>query len=791
MAALVQTIPQQASTITLLQPRPSSSSSALTSPSHSSMQPNPQMARNQQSSRPAYNTVGSSGVYRPSQAAQPVAPYAFTSTPSLTAAGSHHIRQNTLPAYLKPETRTQSAPSVPQGQTSLTIAPSSRVHYPAAGSVSNSSTPINVSSTLSHGSKDDSALPARRRAGEPAARPTSVIGFTPPTLTIPSSPSSSMKPSPDRYRRGQRRTDQTQSPVSTSTSSPVSANVPNSAISGPTTSDPLLTLDFDKSSLLDLNKPPTIGHHSRVVSADDGKSTPKSQTPELAKRYRRRSVGSFDSAGLLKISGPNGSSLTLPNTSELQTRGNATPSNHSHSDSLESTSSTRSQSSSIKSDAVTSQHTVNNRPSSPNRAHESQKRSTTPSPLSRSLNVGSENGKAKDARTMPTEIPARGSSQQASAQAKPQSPAAKRLAELSNKQGKPKSRLRRALSFGSAAELRAASAPHTVEQPTTPSEPLTRKQQLDAELGAEQAAIAERQEANGLGENIYSGHLFSSSTDNLSISSTASSASIMLRKMGKGVKRSTRSLVGLFRPKSIHASSPDAIPPQAMVPQVSMVTVEAEREKGTNANGSARSNVTNGSIYRGSVEDDTSIRGVRQSSTDSVQTRKSIIGGERERAEVLAAVRKGILKKNSSSPIIRPADARGDLNGVPAHHLNDSPHSSVPSTPVDDHPRSGHRRTDSVTIEGEDYFLPGGRFTGGDNNSAPTSPRAGSVKNISFSPRIQFHDTWPPGEYDRRGEIATCNRLTPLLAQQIKEELNTFKMEMEVHESSKIYTHFF
>jgi len=67
----------------------------------------------------------------------------------------------------------------------------------------------------------------------------------------------------------------------------------------------------------------------------------------------------------------------------------------------------------------------------------------------------------------------------------------------------------------------------------------------------------------------------------------------------------------------------------------------------------------------------------------------------------------------------------------------------------------------------------------------------GLIRNISFSPRLQFHDTWPSAEYDRRGEIATCNRLTPMLAQQIKEELNTFKMEMEVHESSKVYTHFF
>ena len=65
----------------------------------------------------------------------------------------------------------------------------------------------------------------------------------------------------------------------------------------------------------------------------------------------------------------------------------------------------------------------------------------------------------------------------------------------------------------------------------------------------------------------------------------------------------------------------------------------------------------------------------------------------------------------------------------------------------------------------------------GDSKSVPGTPQGSvSKRNATFSPRIQFHDTWPSGEYDRRGEIATCNRLTPMLAQQIKEELNTFKM---------------
>ena len=108
--------------------------------------------------------------------------------------------------------------------------------------------------------------------------------------------------------------------------------------------------------------------------------------------------------------------------------------------------------------------------------------------------------------------------------------------------------------------------------------------------------------------------------------------------------------------------------------------------------------------------------------------------------------------------------------------MTDSPNSSAPSTPGDDRTPRGHRRTDSVTIEGEDYFMSIARFADSGSKSIPGTPRSLSSRNISFSPRIQFHDTWPSGEYDRRGEIATCNRLTPMLAQQIKEELNSFKM---------------
>lgn len=106
-------------------------------------------------------------------------------------------------------------------------------------------------------------------------------------------------------------------------------------------------------------------------------------------------------------------------------------------------------------------------------------------------------------------------------------------------------------------------------------------------------------------------------------------------------------------------------------------------------------------------------------------------------------------------------------------NVTDSPNSSAPSTPNDD--VQGSKRNGSVAIGSEDYFMSAVRLRQ-DTKSAPATPHAGQKRNATFSPRIVFYDTWPSGEYDRRGEIATCNRLTPMLAQQIKEELNSFKM---------------
>ncbi|KAL9102392.1 MAG: hypothetical protein Q9163_002458 [Psora crenata] len=442
----------------------------------------------------------------------------------------------------------------------------------------------------------------------------------------------------------------------------------------------------------------------------------------------------------------------------------------------------------------------------PRGSSDANKRLAPPSPLSRPVPMSPEHPSNKDSSANPDQprATAPGPTPAPSTHVGiPESPAAQQLAALNKKESKKEgksSRLRRAFSFGSAAELRKASAENNAAA-TRERNKLQKNQYADEEE-AQQAAIAQQQEASGLGEGIYSGQgqFFTGSTDNLSISSTASSASVMIRKMGKGMKKGSRSLVGLFRPKSVVGvpAASSAVPETSMA-QVSMVTVEAEREK-VNVNVDPHDQAGGGTgfpkLERNSLDaaNMTHDHTLHTASERDGLSRRSIVGGERERAEVLAAVKKGILKRTdsgSSSPQVRPIDAKAVNSSLPhIPWVNDSPSSSTPSTPADDATARGHGKTDSVHIEGEDYFLSMQNYASGQSASMPGTPR-GTPRNISFSPRIQFHDTWPSGEYDRRGEIATCNRLTPMLAQQIKEELNTFKMEMEVHAESKVNTHFF
>ena len=521
----------------------------------------------------------------------------------------------------------------------------------------------------------------------------------------------------------------------------------------------------------------------------------RSQNTDLAARYRRRSLGSIETAGLIHANDASDAASPHPNAFILQQAPQPPPmqvqkptSAHAHTGSQESVASSRSARSSRPSSARNDsknahiasqvqpppQQTLKQDPRLLNASRtESSKR--TPSPLSKPVTVDVSE-EARQTRPMgPIPVQA------------PPSRAMEQLEAVNQKEAKkPKSKLRRAFSFGSAAELRKATAQANLEKSTSTQR--KRNSKYEDELEPEQARIAEKQEAAGLGESIYSGqgHFFTGSTDNLSISSTASSASVMLRKMGKGVKKGTRSLVGLFRPKSV-VGVPAADGPinAASAAQVSMVTVEAEREK-VNVNLDPHEHAGGGTgfpkLERNSIDAKLSVDNSTLST--ELRSRRSIVGGERERAEVLAAVKKGILKRTDSNQPSPKLTSRGSDRNLPQiASMTDSPRSSAPSTPNDEPPRSGHRRTDSITIEGnesDDYFASVTRFASMDSKTATPLTAQAIMRNISFSPRIQFHDTWPGSEYDRRGEIATCNRLTPLLAQQIKEELNTFKMVSEI-----------
>jgi hypothetical protein len=69
----------------------------------------------------------------------------------------------------------------------------------------------------------------------------------------------------------------------------------------------------------------------------------------------------------------------------------------------------------------------------------------------------------------------------------------------------------------------------------------------------------------------------------------------------------------------------------------------------------------------------------------------------------------------------------------------------------------------------------------------PRAATAPAKKHLAFASNLSVYDTFSASMYDRRSEPATWSRLTPALAQRIKEELNSYKMEeMEVHAASRI-----
>lgn len=837
MAALVQTYPQQTTTITMLQNRPNPNTAMMQqSQGHPSHQ---MMGGAAQTPRAAYGGVTSPTGYRGSSG--PVQPYAFTTTPSL-----HQVAQ--WQPYGTYRTNNAPAPVVPQ-QYDANM--NFRGRFPG----NQTQQGYNTLTTMGSGaSRDDSAIPTARNIA-PQPRPQSAhLAST--NHGYPAAQNG--KAAPDRYRRpGIQAGHHARSQSSTALPAASAANTPNV-----------------------LSNRPTSFYATIPGTSKDDTHIYQPQNAEDAKRLRRRSMHaleqSMDFNGSFEIA-PLGEGLSAPKSPDHDAKNLRVVPTHGRNASSESVNSSRSSHSRPSSvsppDHELSNHTISSQGCSANLLMQANNRHASNPTGNPSLQSGDDAATRQDQPRL-VNIPARGSSSDAikrtlnpSPLSRPvtmgsdaagpspttggrpampaainsnlETPAAKQLAALNQAGGgKAKSktsRLRRALSFGSAAELRRAAAgepePAATDKSAADRNEPSRLQKnptsADA-YDAEQARIAEQQEAAGIGNSIYGGRFFGGSTDNLSISSTASSASIMIRKMGRGMKKSSRSLVGLFRPKSVVGVPPaEALAPEASQAAVSMITVEAETQRvnvnpdpSTSNGGTDFPHLERNSMDAGSVPEMVAER-AGSSGTDSSAARKSIVGGDRERAEVLAAVRKGILKRKyrhglctrfdanpfpgSTSPGPKAGSPTVDLGLPAAPAVNDSPMSSAPSTPNDE--AQGHRRTGSIAIGNEDYFMTALRLRQ-DTKSAPVTPQGGTKRNATFSPRLIFHDTWPSQEYDRRGEIATCNRLTPMLAQQIKEELNTFKMvsvlalffhsaatnpaqEMEVHENSKIYTHFF
>lgn len=708
---MVQSFPSPTSTMTMLQTRPSSSEAFQSGSQGQQHQRNPQMPRN------IYNTsVGgmAAGSYRGHTSTSPVSPYGFSSPPLLPNS-PNPLRQH--PTSIPPpllEARTASAPSVPLAQQASQQSPSinSRPRPPVVNTALQLTAP-NGNNPRQQAFSDGNTSALTSAPPQLATRPLSTTDLSLPSLQT-ASYATVAKSSPERYRRNHRRAE-TSGAVITSNQGQGGSAMPSG--SGMATVGHLYTHPTQTSSTPSLTSYPSYrgaaaqspsvhdyssGAQPTLASKDDlNLQRERQPSTDLAKRYRRRSISSMEAKDYAARDFTTPQSEAGPPHQQASAKSYAamlagpppqerkevrmTPpverptSSHGRSDSNESSVSGRSvpKPSGAKRFELPSAAPKTAQEATPvarseakvvtipaRGSSEANKRLTSPSPLSKPMAMSPEVPSSKPNVESPEPLkPAAPIVTQNSTTPTgiPQSAAAQHLAALNKKEGKKEgksSRLRRAFSFGSAAELRKASAENSAAAASNERAKL-RKDRYADEQEAQQAAEIQKQEAAGLGEGIYSGqgHFFTGSTDNLSISSTASSASVMIRKMGKGMKKGSRSLVGLFRPKSVvGVPAADSAVPEVSMAQVSMVTVEAEREK-VNVNANPHDQAGGGTgfpkLERNSMdaahvasEPRTSFSERPGSSRpDSSRGRRSIVGGDDERAKVLAAVKKGILKR--------------------------------------------------------------------------------------------------------------------------------------------------
>lgn len=286
----------------MLQTRPSSASGILqnSSQSQSHHQYPANSSHMQRNSFHGLNNGMGVSNYRGHTAVAPIAPYAFTSTPSLSTPGQ---RSQSAP-HLQTQQRTSSAPIIPtvQQPEGSTNAPRSR--YPAAASVSTTSSSSSDLSSLSQksGSRDDSTIIGTARVASGAARPLSTIitstsggNLAPPVVASP------VKATPDRYRRPNNRRAESSvtSQTSTTQATPASSSASSSSSTMPN------VMQFYSNSTQQPTAPSTNSNFNLQMpqfskqqpgAAVDDMQLHRLAASDQAKRYRRRSIHTIDAA---------------------------------------------------------------------------------------------------------------------------------------------------------------------------------------------------------------------------------------------------------------------------------------------------------------------------------------------------------------------------------------------------------------------------------------------------------------------------------------------------------------
>ena len=292
MAALVQSFPPPSSTITMLQSRPSSSDTFQNGSTGQQNQRGSQMPRNM------YNMGGLATTnYRghTSIASMPVAPYAFSTTPGLPSANNPLRQHPTISPHLRHENRTSSAPAIPLAQQTTSPSNSLNRYRQAAGGIAVDPSNSHTLSQQANAKEDTSILSQATRQFAP--RPQSAVDLGSPS---PLSSTNIVKSSPDRYRRAHRRAD---------TAGVSMANASVQGGSALPSGSGMASVAHLYSNPAHSNSSPSLSTYTsyhdqgprehnttnkRMSATVDDLNLPKQHTPELAKRYRRRSISSMD-----------------------------------------------------------------------------------------------------------------------------------------------------------------------------------------------------------------------------------------------------------------------------------------------------------------------------------------------------------------------------------------------------------------------------------------------------------------------------------------------------------------